>query len=48
MPRTATRTANVFTRIDPETKEQAEAILNQLGILSSDRLLNSKGLYSYP
>lgn len=32
MARTSTRTASVFTRIDPETKEQAEAILNQLGI----------------
>ena len=32
MARSATRTANVFTRVDPETKEQAEAILNQLGI----------------
>lgn len=32
MARAATRTANVFTRVDPETKEQAEAILNQLGI----------------
>ena len=32
MARAATRTANVYTRVDPETKEQAEAILNQLGI----------------
>ena len=32
MARAATRTANIFTRVDPETKEQAEAILNQLGI----------------
>ena len=32
MARTATRTASVFTRVDPETKEQAEMILNQLGI----------------
>ena len=29
MARSATRTANVFTRVDPETKEQAEAILNE-------------------
>ena len=35
MARTATRTANVFTRVDPETKEQAEAILQSLGISSS-------------
>ena len=26
------RTANVFTRVESEVKEQAEAILNQLGI----------------
>ena len=32
MARTATRTANIYTRVDPETKEQAEAILDQLGI----------------
>ena len=32
MARAATRTANVFTREDPETKEQAEAILNHRGI----------------
>ena len=32
MPRIATRTANVYTRVDPVTKEQAEDILNQLGI----------------
>ena len=34
----ATRTANVFTRVDPETKEQAEAILNQLGIPMSNAI----------
>lgn len=38
MPRTATRTANVFTRVDPDTKEQAEAILNQLGIPMSNAI----------
>ena len=32
MPREATRTANIYTRVDPETKEQAEIILAQLGI----------------
>ena len=38
MARAATRTANVFTRVDPETKEQAEAILNQLGIPMSSAI----------
>lgn len=38
MARTAARTANVFTRVDPETKEQAEAILNQLGIPMSNAI----------
>lgn len=38
MARTATRTANVFIRVDPETKEQAEAILNQLGIPMSNAI----------
>ena len=38
MSRTATRTANVFTRVDPETKAQAEAILNQLGIPMSNAI----------
>ena len=38
MPRAATRTANVFTRVDPETKEQAEMILNQLGIPMSNAI----------
>ena len=38
MARSATRTANVFTRVDPETKEQAEAILNQLGIPMSNAI----------
>ena len=38
MARAATRTANVFTRVDPETKEQAEAILDQLGIPMSNAI----------
>ena len=38
MARTASRTANIFTRVDPETKEQAEAILNQLGIPMSNAI----------
>ena len=38
MARTATRTASVFTRVDPETKEQAEIILNQLGIPMSNAI----------
>ena len=36
MPREATRTASVYTRIDPDTKEQAELILAQLGIPMSN------------
>lgn len=38
MARAATRTANVFTRVDPETKEQAEQILTQLGIPMSNAI----------
>ncbi len=38
MARAAARTANVFTRVDPDTKEQAEAILNQLGIPMSNAI----------
>ena len=38
MARSATRTANVFTRVDPETKEQAEAILN-------DPMSNAIGMF---
>lgn len=38
MTRTAAKTANVYTRVDPETKEQAEAILNQLGIPMSNAI----------
>jgi len=36
LPREATRTASVYTRIDPDTKEQAELILAQLGIPMSN------------
>lgn len=32
MARSATRTSSIYTRVDPETKAQAEAILDQLGI----------------
>lgn len=38
MARTVSRIANVYTRVDPETKEQAEAILNQLGIPMSNAI----------
>ncbi len=38
MARTASRTANVYTRVDPDTKEQAEQILNQLGIPMSNAI----------
>ena len=31
----AAKTANLYARIDPETKEQAERILDALGITSS-------------
>lgn len=36
MPREATRTATIYTRVDPETKEKAESILSQLGIPMSN------------
>ena len=38
MPRQATRNASVFSHVDRETKEQAEAILNQLGINMSNAI----------
>lgn len=38
MARASARTANVFTRVDPETKEQAEIILSQLGIPMSNAI----------
>ena len=38
MARTASRTANVYTRVDPETKAQAEAVLNRLGIPMSNAI----------
>ena len=31
----ATRTANVMARVEPDVKEQAEVILDQLGIPAS-------------
>lgn len=33
-----TRTENIYTRVDPETKEQKEKILDQLGIPMSDAI----------
>ena len=42
MARTASRTASVYTRVDPETKEQAEAILNQIGIPFDMKLPSAK------
>ena len=36
MPRTASKTASIYTRIDPSIKEQAEAILASLGIPMSN------------
>ena len=36
MPREATRVASVYTSVDPETNEQAEKILSQLGIPMSN------------
>ena len=38
MARSATRTANVYTRVDPDTKEQAEQILTELGIPMSNAI----------
>ena len=38
MAKTTNRTANVFTRVDPETKEQAEIILSRLGIPMSNAI----------
>lgn len=35
------RTSNVFARVEPEIKEQAEQVLNQLGI----RMSNAIGLF---
>lgn len=32
MAKAANRTASIYTRVDPETKDRAENILNQLGI----------------
>lgn len=38
MTQTVSRTASIYTRIDPETKRQAELILNQLGIPMSNAI----------
>ena len=38
MPREATRTASVYTRVDPDTKEQAELVLAELGIPMSNAI----------
>ena len=38
MPRESTRTASVYTRVDPETKEQAELVLAELGIPMSNAI----------
>ena len=38
MARKAIRTASIFTRVDPETKEQAELVLAQLGIPMSNAI----------
>ena len=38
MAKAAARTANIYTRVDPETKELAEAILDQLGIPMSNAI----------
>ena len=35
------KTSNVYARIEPETKEQAEAILSKLGIPSSVAIIYS-------
>ena len=37
----ATRTANVMARVEPDVKEQAEGILDQLGIPASCLLYTS-------
>ena len=34
------RTANVFARVEPELKEQAESVLDQLGIPMSNAVGN--------
>ena len=38
MAKASARTANIFTRVDPETKAQAETILSQLGIPMSNAI----------
>lgn len=36
MAKTSNKTANVFARVEPEVKEQAEFILDQLGVPMSN------------
>ncbi len=50
----ATKTANVLARVEPEVKEEAESILNQLGIPASvvinmlyKQIIMTKGIISY-
>lgn len=38
MARTATKTSNIYSRVDPETKNQAELILDRLGIPMSNAI----------
>lgn len=38
MARTMSKTANIYTRVDPETKKQAEIILDRLGIPMSNAI----------
>ena len=38
MARIISKTANVYTRVDPDTKEQAETILNYLGFPMSNAI----------
>jgi len=38
MSKVATRTASVFARVEPEVKDEAERVLNQLGIPMSNAI----------
>ena len=42
------RTANIYTRVDPVVKEQAEEILDQLGIphIKRNRYVSALGCYA--
>ncbi len=40
----ATKSANLYARVEPEVKEQAESILNQLGIPFEMKLSSKKPL----